>query len=128
MTGPATRWCLLAATLLPALTLLGCGGGSTGGGGPVTPLTVTTTLGSSTVPLTVIDLEPKRSSGAGEVITSLGPCKLTAIFVVALFPAMSVACMEITNDPWVTCREQAKLPLEIVAGVLLQETVARPET
>lgn len=44
MSGTATRWGLLAAILLPALTLLGCGGGtSTGGGGPVTPLTLTTT-------------------------------------------------------------------------------------
>lgn len=38
----AARRGLFAATLLPALTLLGCGGGSTAGGGPVTPLTVTT--------------------------------------------------------------------------------------
>lgn len=44
MSGATTRWGLLAAALLPALTLLGCGGGgSTGGGGPVTPLTLTTT-------------------------------------------------------------------------------------
>jgi hypothetical protein len=44
VSGRTTRWRLLAAALLPALTLLGCGGGgSTGGGGPVTPLTLTTT-------------------------------------------------------------------------------------
>jgi hypothetical protein len=44
VSGATTRWGLLAAALLPALTLLGCGGGgSTGGGGPVTPLTLTTT-------------------------------------------------------------------------------------
>jgi hypothetical protein len=44
VSGATTRWGLLAAALLPALTLLGCGGGgSTGGGGPVTPLALTTT-------------------------------------------------------------------------------------
>jgi len=80
VTGPATRWCLLAATLLPALTLLGCGGGSTGGGGPVTPLTVTTTSLPKAVTITPYTTKLQATGGTPPYTWTL-----------ALFPGQTAA-------------------------------------
>jgi hypothetical protein len=93
-----------------------------------TPFTVTTALGSSTVPVTVIPLAANNASGAGVVIDSLGPCRLTLTADVELFPATSVACTEIEIEPCVICTEQLNVPPETVAGVLLQVTFANPES
>src|SRR5579864_3651285 len=92
-----------------------------------TPFTVIWALGSSTVPVTVTELVANKSRGAGLVIDSLGPCILTFTAYVELFPAASVAWTKIEMEPCVICTEQLNVPPEIVAGVPLQVTFAKPE-
>ena len=93
-----------------------------------TPFTVTTALGSSTVPVTVIPLAANNASGAGVVIASLGPCRITLTVDVELFPATSVAWTAIAMEPCVICTEQLNVEPEIEAGVLLHVTLASPES
>src|SRR5262249_40951232 len=70
-----------------------------------TPLTVIAALGSSTVPVTVIELLLNRSSDAGEVMVSFGPCRLTVMEDDAVLPATSVACTLMVSEPCVICTE-----------------------
>ena len=92
-----------------------------------TPFTVTTASGSSTVPVTVVELFVNKESGAGEVIVSFGPCRLTVMALELVFPALSVADTLIERTPCTITREQLKLPDASDAGVPLQLTLAMPD-
>src|SRR5216684_4165573 len=92
-----------------------------------TPLTVIGALGSSTVPLTVMDLLAKSASGAGSVIASFGPCSVAEIVVVEVLPATSMACTESARVPLVVWTVQLKSDVEKDAATPLQVTEASPE-